>query len=307
MIDILMATYNGEKYVGAQIESILSQTHPAWQLIIWDDCSTDGTMDVLQQCAARYPDKIIVRQNEKNSGSASKNFLKMLQTSTAPYAMTCDQDDIWMANKIEVTLQKMRSLEAANPAVPLLVHTDLRVVNQDLEQISPSLFKLQHMFSERNALQQLLVQNIVTGCTMMVNRSLLEYLAVLPKYVIMYDWWCALLAASMGKIGFVSEATVLYRQHGKNAVGAKNVHAPGYILNKLKNLQQSRASLANTYEQAANFSQIYSYLLDSQAKALLEVYSRIPQMSKLQRLSATVRYGFWKGGIARKIEHILII
>lgn len=307
MIEILMATYNGEKYLREQLDSLLRQTCQDWKLIIYDDCSTDGTLDILRQYENRYPEKITVRQNKVNSGSASHNFLNMLCSCSATYVMTCDQDDVWLEDKVELTLQKMRSLEADNSAMPLLVHTDLQVVNQDLKQISPSLFELQHMFSYRNAFNQLLVQNIVTGCTMMLNRPLLDYLTQTPEDVIMYDWWCALLASSMGKIGFLEQATVLYRQHGDNAVGAKDVISLTYSYNKIKNLAQSRILLRDTYKQASSFYQVYYDILNPQAKRLVEAYVRIPQMSKLERIIDATRYGFWKGGILRKLGQILLI
>ena len=101
MIDILMATYNGEKYIEEQIISILKQSVCDWNLIIQDDCSNDKTVDIIKKYAERYPDKIKYYLRKHQSGSAYKNFFSMIKYSNAEYVMFADQDDVWKEDKIE--------------------------------------------------------------------------------------------------------------------------------------------------------------------------------------------------------------
>ena len=110
-IDVLMATYNGERFVAEQIESILRQSHPDWKLTVRDDCSTDGTCAVVRDYARRHPDRIVAQQRGENSGSAEQNFFEMLLESTARYVMLCDQDDLWLDDKIALTVGRMAEME----------------------------------------------------------------------------------------------------------------------------------------------------------------------------------------------------
>ncbi|MDD4782006.1 MAG: glycosyltransferase, partial [Tissierellia bacterium] len=129
MIDILLASYNGEKYIGEQIESILNQTYQDWFLYIKDDCSIDNTLDIALEYERKYIDKIKVIKSDIPSGSAKNNFFSMLPYSQNDYIMTCDQDDIWLPNKIELTFNKMKDVEKENSNIPILIHTDLKVVD----------------------------------------------------------------------------------------------------------------------------------------------------------------------------------
>lgn len=110
-IDVLMATYNGERFIAEQIESILRQSHPDWKLTVRDDCSTDGTGAVVRDYARRHPDRIVAQQRGENSGSAEQNFFEMLLESTARYVMLCDQDDLWLDDKIALTVGRMAEME----------------------------------------------------------------------------------------------------------------------------------------------------------------------------------------------------
>ncbi|HAN43841.1 MAG TPA: glycosyltransferase family 2 protein, partial [Ruminococcaceae bacterium] len=122
MIDILMAAYNGEKYIGEQIESILRQTYKDWRLIILDDCSTDSTADIAMEYSKKYSGKIKFYRNSKNSKSAKNAFFELFKHSESDYIMLCDQDDVWKENKIEITFNKMLESEKAyGKELPILV------------------------------------------------------------------------------------------------------------------------------------------------------------------------------------------
>jgi len=139
-IDVLMATYNGERLIAEQIESILRQSHQDWKLTVRDDCSTDGTCAIVRDYARRHPDRIVAQERPTASRSAQRNFLEMLAGSDAPYVMLCDHGDVWLEDKIAVTVARMGELEQRfGRDVPMLVHSDLIVTDPDLRVVAPSM------------------------------------------------------------------------------------------------------------------------------------------------------------------------
>ena len=311
MIDILMATYNGEKYLCEQLDSILRQSNKNWRLIIRDDCSTDNTVTIIQEYQAQYPDKVVLIQADSPSGSAQNNFFQLIkywqQHGDANYIMFADQDDVWMQNKIQRTLHHMQMLEQHyGRNIPLLVHTDLMVVDTELNVINPSMFAMQNMDANRNQLNHILVQNIVTGCTMMVNKPLLDMVAEIPQHAIMHDMWLALIAAAFGQIDFVDEAAILYRQHGNNANGAKNVRTLRYFLWKLIGAKEIHHGLIKQYRQADELLNLYGTMLDEQQQNMLQAYGAMESYNIMQKYRVLKNYKLYKKGLIRKLGQILI-
>ncbi len=237
MIAILLAVYNGEKYLKQQIESLLSQTVTDAKIIIHDDGSNDSSADIINLYATQYPDRVISLQGEA-TGGAAKNFAYLLACcdDSFDYIMFCDQDDVWLPDKCEKTLAAMNDAEANDRDTPVLVHTDLRVVDRSLGIINESFFDFQKLVQADITLPKLLVQNYVTGCTVMINRALRKKCGTVPPGCIMHDWWLALVAVIFGKLVCVNEPTMLYRQHGNNQVGAKAAYGIGFIKRKLQTL-----------------------------------------------------------------------
>ncbi len=312
MIDILLATYNGEKFVKEQIESILCQTFQDFNLIIQDDGSSDGTVEILRLYQEGFPDKISVFENKIPTGSATKNFLNLAHRFTSDYVMFCDQDDVWLPDKVEITYRAMKELEqeSENKDIPLLIHTDLQVVDENLNLINESLFRCQKMNSKRDKLNNLLVQNIVTGCTIMCNKTLIELLNWVADdcdLVVMHDWWMALIATTFGKVKFIDQRTVLYRQHKTNQVGAKKAKSLSYLLGKLMNLKTATRTIDDTYSQAQSFLNVYSKIINDGNWTVIKNYIAIQKCNKLKKIFIMVRYGFFKYGFFRKIGQILIV
>ena len=307
MIEILMATYNGERYLAEQLDSLFAQTETDWHLTVRDDGSTDRTAEIVGEYAARFPEKITFAVNEENSGGARYNFYRMLTEADADYVMTCDQDDIWLPDKIGQTLRKMRLLEQVIGAGrPVLVHTDLTVVDQDGEILAQSMFFQQNLDEHRKEFSELLVQNNVTGCTVMVNRALLNELPKeAPDGMIMHDWWMALVAAAFGEIGFVRASTIRYRQHADNAVGAKDARSLRYQAERLKDRAGAKQVLADTYRQAAAFAELYRGRLTPGQLETAETYGKMESYGKLRRLRVLRNYRLWKHGLTRRIGQML--
>lgn len=222
-IDILLTTYNGEKYLDQQIISILEQQYSNWRLIIRDDGSTDNTKEIIDGYAKSHPYRCVVLQTKNENLGPAQSFRVLAQHSTASYVAFCDQDDIWLPEKLNLQISVMKEYEAAFGAeFPLLIHSDLLVVDEDLKVISDSYWLSRSVLPEdMNNLTRLLTKNYVTGCTVLTNRILIDLAMPFPKKIIMHDWWLALLAVSNGKIIDLPEKTVKYRQHENNVIGRR--------------------------------------------------------------------------------------
>lgn len=222
-VDIALATYNGAAYLREQLESILAQDYKDWRLFIRDDGSTDGTLAILDEYAAKHPEKIrLLPGDNKKPLGINGNFSALLAATSAPYVMCADQDDTWYPNKISLTLSGLQELEREQGStVPLLVHTDVTVTNEVLEVVYPSRMKHYRVQPEQSSLSRLLIQNTVQGCTMMMNRALLSAALPIPQGVRIYDMWLAQVAAALGDIGYIDRSTMSYRQHKSNVIGAR--------------------------------------------------------------------------------------
>ena len=302
---ILLATYNGTRYVKEMVESIENQDYSDWTLILSDDQSNDGTADLLEEYAQENPSKIMHYQSGNRFGNAQKHFLHLLSKfHDAPYIMFCDQDDVWHPDKVRKTLMRMKEIE--KDGLPAMVHTDLKVVNQNLETIHPSFIRYSNLDGSRLALNQLLIQNVVTGCTMMINRNLAETVCenIPAEGILMHDWWIALIAAALGTTGFLDEATIDYRQHGDNVVGAKNAKSASYILSRISP-RCIRQAIQDTAEQAALMLKLYGNKLTQEQTEMIRAFSQTRSASWLKRKQIYFKYKLYKNGIARVVAQFL--
>lgn len=224
MLSIALCTYNGEKYLKEQLESISNQSLLPEELVVCDDGSSDRTIAILKDFSYHAPFKVKIIQNKKSLGII-KNFSKAIEHCLGDYIAISDQDDVWMNVKLEETVGLLKVMEKKyGKTYPLLVHSDLTVVDGALNVLNKSMMKSQHIHDESNpdrALGILLANNYVTGCTVVINKALKNLSMPIPDEAIMHDRWLALVAASSGKIGFVDQPLIFYRQHGNNQVGAR--------------------------------------------------------------------------------------
>lgn len=302
---ILLATYNGSKYICEMIDSIILQDYQDWHLILSDDGSTDTTVQILEKYAKKMPERITHYQSGMRFGNAQNHFMHLLKTfHDSSYIMFCDQDDVWHTDKISKTMVKMKQIELSGK--PAMVHTDLRVVDGQLNLIDPSFMHFSKLRGDRLGLNHLLVQNVVTGCTMMINRELAE-LAVsrIPDQgIMMHDWWIALLASAVGSVGYVDDATIDYRQHGNNVVGAKNTRSLSYIMNKLKNNEIARV-MDKSYRQAEKFDECYADLLSAEKRDIVLQYSDLKNKNFVIRRYVFVKYRYFKIGMSRVVAQMI--
>lgn len=237
-IDILLSTYNGEKYLKELLNSILNQTVDIWRLLIRDDGSIDNTSNIINNYIKSYPNKISLINSTENVGVV-KSFNKLLENSTAPYIMFCDQDDVWLPFKIENTFTKMLENEIKYPNKPILVHTDLCVVDHKLKTIADSFWYYSRIKPEfLVTFNYLAVHNAATGCTIMINDKARTVIPSVTENTVMHDTWYSLnVANKAGVISYVKKPTILYRQHGNNVLGAKN-QVKYYLKNKIRSLKE---------------------------------------------------------------------
>ena len=226
LVDVLLATYNGARYLPEQLDSLLAQTYAHFRLLVSDDGSSDATSAILRRYGPQFGGRLLVIDNPGQGQGVIKNFENLMAASVrdglARWAAFADQDDVWLPHKIERCVQEMSRLEAAEGGrLPCLVHSDLVVVDERLNRIAESFVRYQRMDPQQCSPVSLLSMNQVTGCTMLVNRALLEMALPVPREAVMHDWWCALLSSS-GRRHYVAEPLILYRQHGANQLGAKS-------------------------------------------------------------------------------------
>ncbi len=306
-VAIVMATYNGEQYISEQIDSIMKSSYQDFELFIFDDGSKDHTLSILQEYALQYPNKIHVHQNAENQGVVS-NFLHGLCMTTMDYVMFCDQDDVWKPDKIAMTLKRMRNMEAQmNRSIPMVVFTDAVMVDQDLKTISNSFFCSTHLNPCKTDLPHMLMENKLIGCTVMVNAALRKILqgSRLPSNARYHDWWIGLIAASMGKVCYIREGTLLYRQHGGNAVGGLNFGE--YIKNRISSLERQKEALRALSLQAEEFISIYQEILSEEKLDILQSFASLDKMGYVKRRKTILRYKFYKTGLIRNIGLMIII
>ena len=247
MIDILLSTYNGEKFLSKQIESIIAQTYRDWHLIIRDDGSSDNTLSIINDFIVNYPNRIdLVDKGSFNLGS-TKSFERLLDFVKSDYFMFSDQDDIWCENKIEKTLFEMHRMERLHGRnIPLMVCTDARCIDTKGNVISSSFFDSQKFIDTTNRDINLLALNVVQGSTTLMNRKVLDYVRPFPKYVI-HDQWMAVITAHYGKVFYLHEQLLLYRQHEHNVLGALDVGA-SYFIRKIVHIKQQMRIYRSFYK-----------------------------------------------------------
>ena len=220
-IDILLATYNGEKYIKEQIDSILNQTYKNIKLIISDDCSTDNTTEILKEYEEK-DNRIELYIQQKNLGVV-KNIEFLLRKVNSPYYMLSDQDDYWIPEKAEKSIEVLKEKNAD------LVFGDLEVVDENLQTIYPSfndyMFLTRKIKKYINSYKINYLYNCVTGCTILARKETIDWILPLPttSEFLIHDYWIGLMTALNGKLAYMSEKYIQYRQHDNNQVGTRKI------------------------------------------------------------------------------------
>jgi hypothetical protein len=232
-------------------------------------------------------------------GGAMRNFGRLIQESSADYIAFCDQDDVWDPAKLSITMARLLEEEKRVGAdTPVLVYTDLRLIDSADELLSPSLWRKARVRPQRATFSNMLAQNLVTGCSMLANRALLNLGCPIPEQAIMHDYWFALVASAFGVAVPVSQPTVSYRQHATNTIGAGKQLSFASRVQRLYCDPELSTWITNAALQAQAFIERFRNRLPPHLTGALETMASLPALSKEQVVRATIKQGivrtdFW--------------
>lgn len=301
-IDLLLATYNGERFLKSLVASLFAQSYPN-KILIRDDASTDLTNNIISS----YADKCCLLNDNRGNIGIINNFNALASVSRSSYLAFVDQDDVWESDKLAVQMDLMLRMEKRyGQTMPILVHSDLAVCDAQMRVTAPSLWRYQRLNPMVRDFSRLLVQNNVTGCSVVINRALKERAFPVPQDAVVHDWWLALVASAVGRIGYVSRPLVRYRQHAGNQFGAVQSDLFG-VFKRFRSVNP-QASLQAARRQALAFFDRYSGQRDmSNALMLAKLYATIETKKYPARLFTLCKYGFWKQDLLRNAGMVLSI
>ncbi|PID48145.1 MAG: glycosyl transferase family 2 [Proteobacteria bacterium] len=301
---ILLSAYNGEVYVREQLDSIFNQNSKNVELLARDDGSNNRALNTIEQFKGVGVNVLLDDRNVGIKTSYSILLDYALKNTNSNCFMLCDQDDVWKEDKVEKTLQKMKAMERKYPNTPILIHTDLHVTDENLNIIDSSFWHYEHINPNKNSLGNLLMQNTVTGCTMMINRKLAQLALPIPDECMMHDWWIALVTSAFGKIAYVNEQTIFYRQHSDNDTGAKKYGVKN-IFKKIPKIINGNGIYVDHLDknilQAEKFLEIYQDKLNDKNIKTLKAFINLKKDNFFQKRINLFRFGLLKNGILRNI------
>lgn len=306
-VDIVMSVFNGEKFLQDQLDSIGKQTFTEWKLIVRNNGSSDSTAHILQSFSQAYSGKVEIIEAAVTEPFIPLSFGDALSRSTAPYVMYADCDDVWMDDKIEITLNAMLDMQAKHgPSVPLLVHTDLVLVDTNLNILSNSMWKSQRLNPERKKLNRVIMHSNACGNTFLFNAELRELVLPIPIGCIMHDYWTTTIAAAFGQITAVNRGTILYRQHGSNACGGEVLYMSN-ILQKANQISLLKIRLKEKYQFAQLFLNRFRNRLNPEHVEMLDSLSSFPKRNWFSRRVLLLRYSFFQNAIVRNVGLFIFI
>ncbi|QUM83562.1 glycosyltransferase family 2 protein [Moritella sp. 28] len=273
---VLICTYNGVSYIQEQIDSILNQKIKPEMIYLSDDSKDSLTINECIKAfdTNKYSDYEIVKGPGKG---AAKNFLHGIKFNTSDFLFLSDQDDIWVENKI-AKFQEAVVLTRE----PQLWYTDSQVIDEQGNVISDSFFRYQGLSDKVFFDDSILYKNAVQGATCCINRSLCELLTqslsvINIDDILMHDWWLALLAKYYGKVSFINESLIKYRQHDMNEVGASS----------------KRKNILKIVKNPSQYLEVF-YRLQKQHLALLKLFKYVPSNLQLEYTFNYKYCGFFK-------------
>lgn len=271
---ILLASYNGGKYIEQQLKSIQKQTYSDFRCYIRDDGSTDNTVEIVRSFVKEDPAHFTLISTDSVKHGSKYNFFELIkyyvQSCCEEYILFSDQDDIWSPDKIAVEIEQIRGI-----AGPALAFCAQKIVDENLSPVQSTIHN--HMKDYNKYPNNLTYRNVAAGCTMCVNRELLlkAVSVITPDDFVMHDWWLMLVAAYIGKIAYIENPLMKYRQHGNNVLGADSNNYLGKAQKYLKNFNKSMLSRKTQAE-----------LCQTQMKMLLKL---APQDSRLLKYAAIMK------------------
>jgi glycosyltransferase involved in cell wall biosynthesis len=265
LVSIALITYNGERFLRQQLDSIFNQTYKNIEVIAVDDCSNDGTISILEEYRKTHDIRMFV--NRQNIGYL-RNFENAVSRCRGEYIAPADQDDIWLPNKIEILIKGINSSS--------LACSNAILIDQNGAVFSNSAMAYSNFApASGKAFMRFVFSNFVIGCTTLISRELVQHALPIPEGEKYHDWWFALVASTMNGISYIKEPLLMYRQHATNTIGMKK-DAP--IIGKLIGFLYSKSD--KTW-------------FAMQEKRLLAI-SRAPQLNDNQKSLVLIAHKFYK-------------
>lgn len=295
MVEIVLATYNGEKYIKEQLESLVNQSYQEFKILVRDDGSTDRTVEILRAFAKRDK-RIKVIEDEKGNLGYAENFFELLRLSRAEYVLLCDQDDVWMGDKIEKMVKVANfELQFMEKKEPLLIHHDVTLVDEDLKGTK-------WMIQRKGIVEgidKFFFQNLVQSAAMMINRPLINMLKNRPNTIQFHDKYIHIMAELFGKRGFVPESLMLYRQHGNNSVGTES------FTKKREKFKKNQGKVFLEWEREAFLFILRNFKLKEEDRVFINSYlfitdMTVPKKERLKMLKRSKIYMPFKKRVAMK-------
>ncbi len=298
---ILLATYNGEKYLRQQLDSLFEQSNQDFRIVIHDDGSLDNTTAIINEYCEKYTDRIEILYGE-TCGGPKDNFLWMLSKVCADYYFLCDQDDVWYSDKVNKSMERLLYLEHHSPAnEPICIFTDMEVVDENLNSLSTSFIRYIGREPSYTKYTQILIDNPAAGCTMCFNKALRDLVVDLVpdidlKNVPMHDALVLEIAAIMGQVEAIDEPLVKYRQTGQNTMGAVTESNSDKANRNIEDLQ--KGNIKDKKKEFVNESRLFAEeilkakWLPSDKKNILIRFANISKKCKLKRMSFYKKYDF---------------
>ena len=287
-VDILMATFNGEKYIRNQLLSLQAQTYGDWLLWVLDDGSTDRTTAIVDEFAARDPRIKRVPSPLARLGPG-KNFLGLLERASCELVAFCDQDDIWFERKLELLVKFAE--DRFDNTVPCLAYCDGHAYSDAEGVITSSFVSYLHA---KNLREFLFFNAGYQGCFLLINSCLARMARDYDEPFYMHDDIVSLMAHVFGKVYFLPKALVLYRQHGQNVT----LPVARSQLQIVRRFFRSDAHVISRthYEEKLYFYKHFQSVISPQERAIFQAYFRYPCGSLFERLFIILRHGFSLGG-----------
>lgn len=259
-----MATYNGEKYLVEQLDSIINQTYHNWNLLIRDDNSTDKTLEIIQNYHKKDKRIKILKDNKGNLGIV-RNFEELLKSSESEFIMFSDQDDIWVENKLDMYLKMIEKIKNKG----FMIHSDAILFDKNKSNILKDTFISKKAINR--GLENVFFNYFVQGATILISKEIKNFILPFPKEVYLHDRYIHLISELFFERIFVNKALIYYRQHGDNQIGAKNTIRE--LLSKRYFDERDRQLIKVIYNK-------YGSLLTEDKKKLIEEYFKITDIEK---------------------------
>ncbi|MEE2906869.1 MAG: glycosyltransferase family 2 protein [Planctomycetota bacterium] len=298
-LSVVLCTCNGEAWLEEQLASIEAQTLQPDELVVGDDASQDATFGILQTFARHSNFPVHIARHEPALGVVD-NFEVTLSRARGRYVALSDQDDTWLPDRLERSVADVKAAEG-DGSRPVLVHSDLLLVNAEGQGTGQRFMATRGLDGHiDDPLGVLLRHNLVTGCTVTCNQSLIQKARPFPERLVMHDWWLALVAAALGEVRVLDEPTVRYRQHGGNQVGAPPLIGMAGLRRVLPG-PAARRALADVLSQDLALGERFGTELPKPVQTFIEA---IPKGGRQLR-KAAAQAGVRPQGLLRRIRFFL--